>query len=220
MQLLAVPQEAHASKQLHLIEHATTSMRAFMSSVPDFQIMTSGEQCSLLERNWHVLSGLNFIFVLRDSGLYGCSKFTSDAARVYGNAVVSGAGRLRARLELDSTLVKLMFVVHAFSSSSLIMEVPRIKKYDSLTLGTFRLLGSQNVFVELIWKYMMYRYGHRETVLRFASLVKQMLDTIKHVTLLYVTNDSHHEFVDKTFDDSKLSLSIKQSAAVPLWGNH
>ena len=112
-----------------------------------------------------------------------------------------------------------MLVVHAFSSSCLIMDVPRSKQNDSLILGTFRLMGSQNVYVELVWKYMIYRYGYRETVIRFASLVKSMLDMSSHLAESYVSSQSHHQYVEEMVGENKPSISTNSSSYIPLWDN-
>lgn len=38
------------------------------------------------------------------------------------------------------------------------------------------ILYIQNFYVEILFKYMMYRYGDGEAVLRFAGLIKSALD--------------------------------------------
>jgi hypothetical protein len=38
------------------------------------------------------------------------------------------------------------------------------------------LLRIENIYVEILFKYMVYRYGYREASSRFASLIKNSLD--------------------------------------------
>ena len=214
-----VSQQSQTPLRLTAVEHGTTAMRSFVSSIPDFQILTDYEQCSLLKRNWQAITGLSVLLILRDLPVFDCWEYTSNAIKVYGTEVVYRARKIRNRLDPDSTLNKLMLVIHAFSSSCLIVDVPRSKQNDSLILGTFRLLGSQNVYVELVWKYMIYRYGHRETVIRFASLVKSMLDMSSHLADSYVSSQSHHQYVEEMVGANKPSISTNSSSYVPLWGN-
>ena len=194
-------------------------MRSFFSAIPDFQILTVNEQCSLLERNGQAITCVSLGSVLRDSGFVYCAEAVADAIKMYGVEVVYRAGRIRDRLDVDSTLIKLMLVIHAFSASCLIVDVPRSKPSDSLILGTFRLLGSQNVYVELVWKYMIYRYGYRETVIRFASLVKSMLDMSSHLVDCYSSVEVCRHYVDEAVDENKLTMSKNSSGYVPVWGN-
>jgi hypothetical protein len=89
---------------------------------------------------------------------------------------------------------------------------------DSLRFGTFRLYGSQNVYVELLWKYMIYRYGYYQTVLRFARIVKYILDKIRQSTSIYMTNKIIRDFMDDIIKKIKEKLTTSQNDMVPLWG--
>lgn len=141
-----VSQQLQNPMRLAIVEHGTAAIRSFVSSIPDFQILADYEQCSLLKRNRQAITGLSVLLMLRDSPVFDCWEYTANAIKVYGAEVVQRARQIRSRLDPDSTLNKLMLVVHAFSSSSLIMDVPRSKQNDSLILGTFRLMGSQKMF--------------------------------------------------------------------------
>jgi hypothetical protein len=67
---------------------------------------------------------------------------------------------------------------------------------------------------------MIYRYGFHETVIRFASLVKEMLDVIDHLTKTYISNKSHQDFIDTAFNGDKQSFTTSLSEHVPLWGHN
>ena len=194
-------------------------MRSFLQSIPDFQILTTSEQSSLLERNLQGISGLTFTLVARDTCVIDHSPSRTAAIRFYGFEVVCRAQQLKNRLDPDSTLVKLMLPVLAFSSNCVILDMPQHVCHDSLLLGTFRLLGSQNVFVEIVWRYLVYRYGDVQAVKRFAGLVKQILDEIDHVAKIYQSNKVHRQFLDETLQEFKLSSSHRMAVCVPLWGN-
>jgi hypothetical protein len=89
---------------------------------------------------------------------------------------------------------------------------------DSLIYGTFRLYGSQNVYVELLWKYMLYRYGYCDTVLHFNKLVKHILDMIKIAAVVYVSHAIHHDYIDDIVEKTKENLITSQNDLIPLWG--
>jgi hypothetical protein len=47
---------------------------------------------------------------------------------------------------------------------------------DSIFFNTKRLFDLQNIYVEIMFKYMIYRFGYNEASLRFAALIKCFLD--------------------------------------------
>ena len=47
---------------------------------------------------------------------------------------------------------------------------------DSIFFETKRLFDIQNVYIEVMFKYMIYRFGYQEAALRFAALIKSLLD--------------------------------------------
>lgn len=208
----------NVSITMKLAESVYASMNSFVRSIPDFQILTINEQRSLLERNLQVAVGLDLTLVVRDSCWIDNSTVTIDIASIYGFEDITQIKRLKNQLDSDSTLIKLMLVILTLSSNCLILNVPENTHNDSLLLGTFRLLGSQNIYVELLWKYMIYRYGYHETVIRFAYLVKQVLDMIDHLTKMYMGNKTHRDFVDGALDDTIISSSNSENEYIPLWG--
>ena len=86
---------------------------------------------------------------------------------LYGNEVVQQVKMLSTQLDRDPISIKLMLLALAFSSNCFIRQHRRNMDRDSLLLGTFRLFGSQNVYVELIWKYLIHQYNYDEAVQRF-----------------------------------------------------
>jgi hypothetical protein len=47
---------------------------------------------------------------------------------------------------------------------------------DSIFFNTKHLFHIQNIYIEIMFKYMIYRFGYNEAALRFAALVKSFLD--------------------------------------------
>ncbi len=47
---------------------------------------------------------------------------------------------------------------------------------DSVFFQTKRLFDIQNIYVEIMFKYMIYQFGYIEASLRFAALIKSLLD--------------------------------------------
>jgi hypothetical protein len=195
-----------------------TTAQSFLASTADYKILTLYEQCSLLKRN---LNGL-FIFcaeiVCRELKMLENVVWKNTLTFTLGSDMIERKRYLNSRLEHDTTLIKLMLIIIAFSSNCYMLDEHQTLNNDHLLLGTFRLLGSQNVFVEILWKYMIYRYGYRETVLRFAALVKQTLDLISLLVNMYKNNKLQQNFVDDTIQIATSRAKIGENNAIPLWG--
>jgi hypothetical protein len=112
-----------------------------------------------------------------------------------------------------------MMIILSFSSNCSVLTFPETKFNDTLLLGTFRLLGSQNVYVELLWKYMVYRYGDHQTIIRFAQLIKQVVDLIDHLIKVCMTGNINRFTLDNIFVENKRSFISNPNEHIPLWGN-
>ncbi len=77
---------------------------------------------------------------------------------------------------------------------------------DSLP-NTKRLLEIQNIYVEMMFKYMIYRYGYDEATSRFASIIKHLLD--QSVCTIHAGEvQAHAELVQTIVDDSERLLTL------------
>lgn len=197
-----------------------TAAQSFVASSPDYKVLTVNEQSSLLKRN---LNGL-FIFcaeiVCRDLKMLENAAWSNTLTYTLGSDMIERKRYLNSRLEHDTTLIKLMLIIIAFSSNCYMLDERQTIYNDHLLYGTFRLLGSQNVFVDILWKYMIYRYGYRESVLRFSRLVKQTLDLITLVVNMYRSDRLHQNFVDDTIKMATSMIKLDENNSVPLWGKN
>jgi hypothetical protein len=194
------------------------SLHSFISSTPDFQILTPTEQSSLFQRNMLGLLCIGEMYLMRESGIFEKPENEMILLPLYGAEVVQQARTICQQLDGDPVLFKLMLVALAFSSNCYMLHNRGNIDKDSLLLGTFRLLGSQNVYVELTWKYLTHTYDYNIAVQKFSTLVKQLLDTLKFSMDLYENNPIHQAFIDDAIDQTEKSLVANNKAVVPLWG--
>ena len=189
-------------------------MHAFVSSIPDFRVLTHAEQQSLIERNLHGIFCLGSGLVFRDSGMINSPVCITSTLATYGMDTLMLARRLNSRLDFDPIFIKLMLIVLAFSSNCFVVDVNKHMPRDSLRFGTFRLLGSQTIYVELLWKYIVHRYGYYQAAIRFQRLIVLLLDRMKYAVDLYTQNPFHYEFIQET----KCSSQASPDDQSLLWG--
>jgi hypothetical protein len=207
--------ETYASEIVTLVY---TSMQSFISSTPDFRILTACEQFSLFERNLSATTVFCFVLVFSDAIISNEQKCTDLFATIYGSEVLSQAKHINKELVCNSTIVKLMLIVLAFSSNCFIVDTQENMLNDSFLQDTHCLLRSQNIYIELLWKFMIYHHDYYSAALCFSRLMQHFLNLVKYSAIAYSKNTNYRQLIDNVFQKAKQSLKIEQDKQVQLWG--
>ncbi len=215
---LPVETQLNEIKPLEIVSQIFTSIQLFISSLPDFRILTINEQISLFQRNLYSTIGFYCTLFFRNTGIFHNDKFMEAFTTIYGSEMMLLAKNVDERLDPDSTLIKLILIIFAFSSNGFILNKHGNMERDSLLFGTFRLFGSQNVYLELLWKYMTYRYGYNESVLRLSRLIQIYLCILKKLAIINENNEAHQNLVDDIIEKIKRSITNNENEQNPLWG--
>lgn len=203
---------------LELISQIFTSIQSFVSSLPDFRILTTDEQTSLVQRNLHGIFGFYFLLFSRNTKLLDHVQIFEAFTNIYGSETISSIKNAIDRLDPDSTVIKMMIVILAFSSHCLMVDENSNSTRDGLLYGTFRLFGSQNVYLDLLWKYLICQYGYIHSTLRFSRLMDMILCVVRISGNVYLTNEKHQNLVDQILEKIKISLVYREYEQMPLWG--
>ncbi|UJR29198.1 hypothetical protein I4U23_010412 [Adineta vaga] len=217
--LLTFSDEVHKIpiNPVDMINQMCKSMILFISSLPDFRILTSSEQICLLKRNFHGVIGFYSTYVFRQTGIFNRSDYSNAFLQIYGTDIISSIKNVIEQLDSNETVIKIVLIIIAFSSHSHI-DTNRNVQMDSLLYGTFRLLGSQNVYVELLWNYLIYQYGYERAALRFTQLIQIFLCILKNLAMLHGNNEIHRKISDNIVESTKQMLSTIVNEHTPLWG--
>ena len=212
------PINIDASTTLDLFASIHTAVESFIISTADFRVLTLTEQRSLFQRNLHALYIFCGNFMFRDGGAFENTKNKWILVPLYGEDNIRRVVRMNMRLGSNSALIKIMCIIIAFSTNCYTVNFDKGMYQDALLRGSFRLFGSQNMYVEILWKYMLYRYNYMEAALRFADLVKYVLDLIRLSADFCNTNIHHKILIDDVIEQAKTTLTLNDNKSVPLWG--
>ncbi|CAF4116529.1 unnamed protein product [Adineta steineri] len=185
----------------------------FIKTIPEFVHMSTSDQGILVERNIRSMSGFGGILVLREADLCQNPFYHNASVTTYGHELTHQAMKIVHNADIDGTLIKLMIPILALSTCSDIIDPDNYDGSGSTTTpggtrlfsNTLHLLIAQNIYVEMMFKYMLYRYGYKESALRFASLIKSCLDQ----NLMVSDGDDlrqHDEMVQIITDETERSL--------------
>ena len=185
------------SSATECINHIFTSIRYFINSIPDFRIMVIGEQSSLFHRNFNGVVSLYSALVFRQTGIMHRPDLIRSFTSIYGAEMMLELVRMSKQLNIDLITIKLMLLILAFSANCSIVDYEAHIDYDSLLTGTFRLWGSQNAYVIVLWKHMVCRYGYYKAACHFNQLIGISVSLIRSLGITCVKHESYHELVNE-----------------------
>ncbi|CAF0712032.1 unnamed protein product [Adineta steineri] len=215
---LSVETHSNVINPIEIIHQMCISMQSFISSSPDFRVLTLSEQTSLFERNLHCVIAFYSTLFFRHTGILHIPEYLNAFITIYGSDIMLSLRHTVEQLDPDSTLIKIILIILAFSSNCLIVNTNKTMERDSLLDGTFRLLGSQNVYVELLWKYLISKYGYDKSILRFIRLIQIILCVIKNLAIVHTNNATHRTIFDDIADRTKQILANNENDRTLLWG--
>ncbi len=154
----------------------------FIRSNQDFASLSSDDRSIVLHGAVDNLSCLGGGFLLRESGLITYLPFLQGLEQAYGTIPYNLTLTVISLLDQDINLVKLTLALFAFctSTSTIFNEnssLIYIKNHQNI-------LHIQNVYAELIWKYLLYKYRFDQAIRRFTHLVKCLIASVTVKTYL------------------------------------
>ena len=206
------------SDAVQCISHINTSLRSFINCTPNFQILVINEQSSLIHRNFTGIVSLYSACVFRDTGVMNRDDLITSFASIYGPEMMFELVRISKQLNDDLTSIKLFLLILAFSSNcSMVDYRPEIHK-DSLLTGMYRLLGSQNVYMVVLWKYLVCQNGFFKAACHLTQLIQFSLNVIKSSAITYTNHKIYRQLVNEFNENTHQWLLTNQKADVRLWG--
>ncbi|CAF3329583.1 unnamed protein product [Rotaria socialis] len=193
-------------------------VQSFIGSTPDFKILTCAEQHSLLNRNLLGLVCGGLLCIVHESGMFDAPKNELVFSLLYGTELTQHARSICQKLNCDLILIKLLIIALAFSSNCYMVDNQENIGEDALLLGTFRLFGSQNAYVEILWKYLIHNYGFDRSVHIFSKLIKQFLDAFSLSMDMYANKTYHRIFLDEIVKEVETCSISDEQRVAPLWG--
>ena len=208
----------NTSTVIQCTSHIYTSIRYFITCIPEFQMLILGEQCSLLERNFNNVINLYSTLIFRQVGVNDNPRLMTSFASIYGSEMMLELVCISNKLDADLTIVKLMFVILTFSSNCSMVEHHPELYHDRLLTGTNSLLCSQDAYLIVLWKYMVCQYGYYKAAISFSQLIQFSLRLIKSSAMTYMNNRTYYQLVNEFRQNTKQFLISKQGEHVRFWG--
>ncbi|UJR09463.1 hypothetical protein I4U23_013701 [Adineta vaga] len=193
---------------LDLIGSFYAAVQPFIERSTYFHNLPSSLRRVIIENNLCGTGAFNSFMTATEANVYDNEDYISICNEIYGVEYVQVSYNIIKRIESNRTLLKLMLIVLAFSSNaSLVSFDQSIKLTNRSTIQSIYLIRIQNVFVTMLWKYIVYQYGFVEAVRRFSCLVKSFLDTLSQIERNVSTQ--HMKMVDDIVEKTLYSLKLE-----------
>ncbi|CAF5077024.1 unnamed protein product [Rotaria sp. Silwood1] len=135
----------------------------------DFLSLSRHDRITLLRTTVEYTSTIGSIFTLRQYKLFNYPSFYESAEIIFQPSATVFIKRVIDQLDPDNTFIKLILAIVAFSTINYIVYRKNIE--IDLTNNKV-MLPFQDMYTELAWRYLLYKYGHYEAVKRFSNLTR------------------------------------------------
>lgn len=185
-----------------------TSIQPFLERLTYFHQLPSETRQMLLRNNLHGTGTFNSMFAASEAKVFDYDYYIGTCEQIYGANCMKEVERFIARRELNINLMKIMLVILSFSSNcSIVLPDLDFDMNKSLTSNSIDLIRTQDIFIVLLWKYLVYQYGFSEAVRRLDSLVKYYLDLLNRMN--DITNQQHLDMIEDIIRKTTQSLHLE-----------
>ncbi|CAF2764794.1 unnamed protein product [Rotaria sp. Silwood2] len=194
------------SELKNLIRELYSSIGPLIECSPDFHSLPVNVRQVLVKRNLYITGAMNGLFLCRELSVLNNVTVHNFYVQLYGCDYMIECHRNIAQYDSNGSLIKIFIFILAFSSSCSII------KYDnegdiSIMSSPINLISIENVYVTVLWKYLVYLYGFKEAALRFTRLVKSVLDLISILNQAPQI-ETRHRMVDTIIKETERTLVI------------
>lgn len=173
----------YRSKTSNTLQHISSlfsTIYKFIERCPLFYTLPPYFRQQLIKRNLNTIGSLNGFFMGREMKIFENEIYSKYIDNIYGNNYSNSIINASQRLEENGTLIKIILLILIFSSNSTVVTIDQDE--NSSFIFNIKLLNYiQNIFITLLWKYLIYHYGFHNAVLKLLSLVKSILDLIQRM---------------------------------------
>jgi hypothetical protein len=174
---------------------------------PDLNSLPLDARRALTKHNLNTTGAANGILICRELDMYKNPCFWNPCITSYGPEFMAECVGNSARCDPNSNLIKVMLFVMTFSSNCSIVTYNSEEPLTTMT-SSMDLIRIQNVYITMLWKYLVYLYGFKEAVIRYSYLVKYVLD-ITHMLALMPKNETHDLMVETITIETERALIVK-----------
>ncbi len=138
----------------------------------DFLLLPLHDRTTLLRNTVQYTVGIGGMLVLRQHHLFDYPSFYNSAEIIFRPTAAASFKRAIDQLDPDDAFIKLILAIFAFST----INCTAYTKLGLINLINIKaILSIQDIYTELVWRYLLHKYNHCEAVIRFSNLVRCLI---------------------------------------------
>ncbi|CAF4140081.1 unnamed protein product, partial [Rotaria sordida] len=127
----------------------------------DFLSLSDYDRAILLRTTVEYTSNVASMFILCQYKLCDYPLFYKSTEMIFKSSAAKFTRRIIDQLDPDNTFIKLILSILAFSTTNYTVY----KKNMPINLTNIKgILSIQDMYTDLTWRYLLYRYGHHQAV--------------------------------------------------------
>ncbi len=207
------------SNYQQLVATYFTFIVPFLEHIPDYQSLELSNRLTLIHHNMITLTGINSHYLASTIGFipYFDKNYSLIMNMIYGNEIVLENENLRQKLDntfhADIVLVKLTLVIFAFDNvtpSLSSTSQPISESINDQMRSSNILFNIQNKYVDILWRYMLFRFGHEQVVIRlFANIVYNCLHVQNFSCRVAEQNNKHKDMYETLIEQIESKLNFQ-----------
>jgi hypothetical protein len=169
-----------------------------------FRSLSLRTRSLLLHKTIKQVGGLSCSFIVNSSKLLDDHGFYQSVEMIYGKASLASGCVAIQRLNMDVVFVKLVLAILLFStfdcthdSNKAPMILPDVKA----------ILAIQDIYIELAWRYLLYKYDHRRAVQCFSNLIRSLCALTESLTAAFEVQQ-YNDMLDTLVKQTEQALRI------------
>ncbi|CAF1603905.1 unnamed protein product [Rotaria magnacalcarata] len=170
----------------------------------DFIALSSHDRSHLIYGRLKYLGGIGACFILSHVKLFDNPAFYSASEAVYGSPAMEAGKATCNLIDSDVVFVKLGLSILAFSTFDYTFYTnTETSNLENITA----VLRIQDMYIELAWRYLVYKYGHSRAVISFSNLIRCIFSGNKS-TVEAIERKQYTDMVDAMIKQAKQTLSL------------
>ncbi len=173
--ILPIKLRTKPSFAINCVRYIVASNQSMLKQSSYFHSLSISTRRALIICNTRYTMALNGFLILRKINFLSDPNFLTSIDGVSGIDFVKKADPIYERLDQNNILIKIMLFIIAFSNNCSLVTLGSSYEIETISIS-IDLIHIQDIFVTILCKYLVYKYGFMEAVVSFSALVKCILD--------------------------------------------
>jgi hypothetical protein len=190
----------------------------FLERIPDYQSLELSDRLILIHHNMVTLTAIQSHHMASITGFISHfdKNYEPIINMIYGSELICGKERLREMMDTifyaDSFLVKHVLAIFAFCNITPCLSFTSqiiLKSMNEEMMFSKRLFPVQNNYVDVLWRYMLFRFGDEKIVVGlYSNIVYTCLHLQRFARQVAEQNDLHKNTCDTLVEEAETKLNI------------